>query len=312
MAAGDDIMQLKYKMFCAKIKSCLFKTIIELFVFNRVKRSKLKARFAKKYLRKYADIAIMKVVSPLSNRKDINTEPDTDSDYIWQYWQQGVGNAPLLIQRCLESTEKYHSDKKIIVLDKEKIQDYVELPSKYYDLLNQGKMKPAFFSDILRTYLLTQYGGTWVDATIFFTGRIPDNILQSEFFVFQKNAIEDMQENCMSNYFIHSKPNNLVMEAIKCALNEYWNENDFVINYFMYEHIATLLSENKDIKKIFDEMPYYEVGAQPLRKILYEDFSEETFEKIKSQTNIHKLSYKIIRNDASENSYYTKIINGEI
>lgn len=305
-------MRLTYNIY-NKIKSCLFKTILELFIFDKVKRSKLKSRFAKKYLKKYVDAAITNVVLPVSNKKNINLQTENDSGYIWQYWQQGVKNAPPLIQRCLESTEKYHSDKKIIVLDKEKIQDYVELPSKYYDLLNQGKMKSAFFSDILRTYLLTQYGGTWVDATIFFTGRIPNNIFESEFFVFLKNPSEDMQENCMCNYFIHSRPKNLVMESIKCALNEYWDENDFVINYFMYEHIVTMLSENKAIKQIFDEMPCYKLAAaRPLRKILYEDFSEETFKKIKAQTNIHKLSYKVLRKTSSGKSFYDKLIEGSL
>ena len=305
-------MRLTYNIY-NKIKSCLFKTIIELFIFDKVKRSKLKARFAKKYLRKYVDAAITNVVLPMSNENNNSSETENNCGYIWQYWQQGVENAPPLIQRCLKSTEKYHSDKKIIVLDKKTIQDYVELPSKYYDLLNKGKMKSAFFSDILRTYLLTQYGGTWVDATIFFTGRIPDNIFESEFFVFSKNPIEDMQENIMFNYFIHSRSNNLVMESIKCALNEYWNENDFVINYFMYEHIATMLSENKAIKKIFDAMPYCRTAAtQPLRKILYDDFSEEIFEKIKTQANIHKLSYKVLRKTSSGKSFYDKIIEGRL
>ena len=113
-------MRLTYNIY-NKIKSCLFKTIIELFIFDKVKRSKLKARFAKKYLRKYVDAAITNVVLPMSNENNNSSETENNCGYIWQYWQQGVENAPPLIQRCLKSTEKYHSDTKIIVLDEETI-----------------------------------------------------------------------------------------------------------------------------------------------------------------------------------------------
>ena len=296
-----------------KLKNYIFKIIAELCVWDRKNRSKLKSRWAKKHLRKYVDSAIKNVIEPsYASNVEQNILPE-NSNYIWQYWQQGTNNAPPLIQRCLESTEKYHSDKKIIVLDLQKIENYIEIPGRYYDLLNSGKMKSAHFSDILRTYLLAQYGGTWVDATIYFTGRIPEDILNSEFFVFSKDLQIDLSENNMSNFFIHSKPKSIVIEAIKHALNEYWRENDFVINYFMYEHIATMLSDEEKIKEVWNKMPYYStepVGT--LQKILYEDFSKETFEKIKAQTNIHKLSYKILRETSSGKSFYDKIINREL
>jgi hypothetical protein len=296
-------------MFFAKFLNNIIKFFLELFVFDKKKRSIIKSRWAKKYLKNYVDSAVKNVVQVQSTCDDKIHSPG-NSNIIWQYWHQGVGNATPLIQKCLESTQKYHSDKKIIVLDLQKIKNYVDIPSGYYDLLNSGKMKVAHFSDILRTYLLAHYGGTWVDATIYFTGRIPEDILNSEFFVFSKNRQTDLLENNMSNYFIHSKPENIVIEAIKYALNEYWKENDFVINYFMYEHIATMLSDAEIIKEVWERMPAYKTEKTGLLyRMLYEDYSQEKWNEITAQSTIHKLSYKILRDSSSGKSYYDKIIN---
>lgn len=294
-----------------KIKNSIFKLLIELFIFDKTKRSRLKSRWAKKHLKKYVEYAVKKLdsiqLSDLSNNK-----PDESSDLIWQYWHQGIGNAPLLMQKCVESTYKCHPDKKIVVLDYNKVQDYIKIPSVYYDLVNCGKMSLAHFSDILRTYLLIQYGGTWVDATIFFTGRIQESVFKSDFFVLSKNPEKDPLENCMSNYFIHSKPHNKTMEAIKFALNEYWRENNFVINYFFYEHIATMLSQYKELKDDWENMPCIMTNSLGgLRKVLYDKYDEEKIDEIKSQF-MHKLSYKIIKDSSDGDTYYDCILNEKI
>ena len=292
-----------------ELKNSIFKALIEIFVFDKKKRTKLKSRWAKKHLKKYVERAI----SMLDSSDNTVSPKDESREIIWQYWQQGTENAPILMQKCLESTKRYHPDKKIIVLNLDNVKDYVEIPSKYYDMLNQGKMRPAFFSDILRTYLLCKYGGTWVDSTIYFTGRIPDEIFESDFFVFSKSPEEDPLENNMSNFFIHSKPNSKTMNAIKIALNEYWRENDFVINYFFYEHIASMLSKYSVLKEDWENMPKYSMlDTVKLYPALYADFSEERFEEIKSISNIHKLSHKIIRESSSGKSFYDKIIGGDI
>ena len=291
-----------------KLKNNIFKILIELFIFNKKQRMKVKSRWAKKHLKKYVDIAIKQSAPSFNLVKQQN-----ENQIFWQYWHQGEENAPLLIKKCLSSVKKYHSDKQIVVLNYENIKDYIDLPSKYYDMVNQGKMKLAFFSDILRTYLLCEYGGVWVDSTIYLTDKIPRDILESRFFVLSKDPKEDWMENRMSNFFIRADKNCKTMECIKNALDSYWDDNDFVINYFMYEHMMTILSKRDELKEEWEKMPVYSAeDTGILQKILFEEFNQEQFEEIKSKTNIHKLSYKILKDYSSGKSYYDKIIRGEI
>ena len=285
-----------------KLKNSLFKIFIELFIFDREKRSRIKARQAKKDLNKYADYAISFPFEKPNGQ---------DEEIIWQYWHQGRENAPLLIQKCFESVQKYESDKKINVLSFETIKDYVELPQKYYELLKAKKIPIAIFSDILRLNLLKKYGGCWVDSTIYLTDKIPQEVWKSDFCLFQKDPVSDLQENKMSCYFIRAKKGSPNLQAIKRAIEKYWDENDFLINYFMFEHLSTILSDKTpELKAEWDKMPYLdgEISGQ-LQRTMFEDFNQDEWEKLISKCAIHKLTYKTLTNKTSGKSYYDWIVN---
>ena len=161
-----------------KFANNLVKIFLELFVFDRKLRARLKTRFAKAYLKKYVDYGIKIKTTPQSEYKG--------NDIIWQYWHQGIDDAPELIKKCFESVRNHMPGKKQVIITFDTIKDYIELPKRYYDLLENKKIPIAIFSDILRVYLLNKYGGSWVDSTIYLTDKIPDDIMNSNFCVLQK------------------------------------------------------------------------------------------------------------------------------
>ena len=65
------------------------------------------------------------------------TPNEEEKPIIWQYWHQGIENAPLLMQKCIESVKMHHPDCDVRVLSFTTINDYVKIPQKYYDLLEQ-------------------------------------------------------------------------------------------------------------------------------------------------------------------------------
>ena len=289
-----------------KLKNAIFKICLELFVPNRKKRSILKSRWAKKHLQKYVDAAIAQ-----TDAAALAAEPVNDRKIIWQYWHQGVENAPELIKTCLASVKSFCPDYEVKVLTFDTIKDYVTLPQRYYDLLVQGKIKTAHFSDILRLYLLRKYGGVWIDATIMLTAPLSQELLDAEFFVMQKDVKNDLSENAMSCFFIRSRSNAIFLELIKSALENYWRDCDWVINYFMFEHIATMLMQHSpELTAKWNSMPYYSADdAGILQTRLFDDFDETVWKATKKITSIHKLTYKKSFGDASENSFYQFLIN---
>ena len=284
------------------IKNNIFKIFIELFIFDKKKRSIIKASYAKKNLLKYADFAV---------KTPFISDNSGGEEIIWQYWHQGRENAPLLIQKCFKSVEKFEDGKKINVLSFDTIKNYVELPQKYYELLEAKKIPIAIFSDVLRLYLLEKYGGCWIDSTIYLTDKISQPVWDSDFCIFQKNPQTDLQENKMSCFFIRAKKGSVNLQAIKRAIEGYWEENDFLINYFMFEHLSTILSDKTlELKSEWDRMPYMSAAAAgELQSVMFEDFNLEKWHELQSKTPLHKLSYKILKDKTSGMSYYDYIVN---
>lgn len=280
----------------------IFKILIELFVFDRTKRSKIKARWAKKHLAEY-----LEVPPAVPFEETVNIEAHSEGDLalqdkpvaqqlspdnsstcvaLWQYWHQGKENAPELIQKCFESVQNFEGDKNIVVLSFDTVKDYVDIPQKYYDMVNSKKIPIAIFSDIVRLYLLEKYGGMWIDSTILLTDKIPQEVWDSDFCVFQKDPKTDMQENRMSCYFIRAKKGSPNLRAIKKSIENYWSKNDFLINYFMFEHISTMLSEKPELKSEWEKMPY--LSAQKAGLTQRYGMNEETLKEYFA----HKLTYK--------------------
>ena len=248
---------------------------------------------------------------------------------IWQCWFQGADNMPEIVKTCTDSVKKYHG-KDIIFLDNSNIMKYVDLPEYIIQKHKNGIIKESAFSDICRMYLLYKYGGTWVDATIFLTGEIPKDILESDFFTFRSrescflkhiNNIEQfkMYSNNFnkiisfeSPYFIHAKPGNPIIKGLLNLFLEYWKHENTVKDYLMIDKffVLTLLSDKK-LKNDFIEMPvYYLENVLLLLHVLFEQYDELLYENIVSMSNLHKLTHKNLHRNPYKNSFLKKLFVG--
>lgn len=290
-----------------KLKNSIFKILIEIFIWNKKTRSRVKARWAKLHLKEHVDFAIKSTKMPL------DAQPQ-DYKIIWQYWHQGVDNAPQIIQKCFNSIKKHHPEYDIRILTFDTIKNYVNVPQKYYDLLEQKKIPIAIFSDVVRLYLLAQYGGLWIDSTIYLTDRIPDDILEADFFVLQKNPKTDNFEDKMSCFFIKANADNIWIHLIKNAIESYWAKNDYLIHYFIFEHIVSMISETTpELLQDWNKMPYYSADTCGiLQNKFFNEYNLEELESIKKQTSIHKLTYKKDDSVIPENSYYKMLIKEKV
>lgn len=291
----------------------LGKLFLEVCVSNRKIRRILKGEMAKFYLKKYVKRAIK-----YSKSEEISSvEPN---DYtIWQFWDSGVENAPEIVKRCIESVDKFEPNKKHVILDMNNIADYVKIPEKYYELLKSGKMGMAHFSDILRTYLLVKYGGCWIDATVLLTDKLPDYITNSDLFLFQNYAEDDLDGLNIASYFIYSRPNNKILNALKQLLFEYWSDNDFLMNYFMYLHAFTMLVLTDSILKAeWSKVPFASfIPVQHFQRELLNKYSDSRWSQLKSTTGIHKITHKtkiigLDKNTDISDTFYERLIKEEL
>jgi len=289
------------------------KIFLEIIVPNRRIRRILKGEIAQNYLKKY-------VKQVAKNNRNSNLKNEEIENYtIWQFWDKGIENAPDIVKRCVESIDKFEPDKRHIVLDMDNIEDYVNIPEKYYYLLNSGYMGMAHFSDILRTFLLIKYGGCWIDSTVLLTNKLPKYITQSDLFVFKNYEKADLDGLNMASYFIHSKPNSKILKDTRDIIWSYWQDNNYLMNYFLYLHSFTLATKlDKENQQLWDDAPFISfIPVQHFQNELMNEFDEEKWNDIKSTTSIHKLSYKseglgITNKSNLQNTFYEKLLKGEL
>ena len=262
------------------------KLFLEVFIFNKNKRRKLKGNLCKWYLKPYIEQV----------EKNYIKLPKKEKKYrIWQYWDAGLENAPDIVKTCMASVDKYKGDIQRVILTKDNIKDYIDIPNYLYEMRNKGIIKPAHFADIIRTYLLVEYGGCWIDATVYLTEQLPKYIQDSELFVLQYDEIKDYDGLNMANYFISSNGNSVILRKMKDFLNLYWLINDFKFNYFFYLHAFTMFTKSSDENKyeweLMKKLSY--INAQVMQDKLLDPFNQEEFEKLKQLSPIHKLTYKM-------------------
>ncbi|MBF7692807.1 glycosyltransferase family 32 protein [Acinetobacter pollinis] len=151
---------------------------------------------------------------------------------IWMYWDSDKKND--LVDFCIYNTKKICQDYKVLVLNKENISEYIDLP-----VLKDG-LKTAVIADYIRLSLLKKYGGIWMDASILLTENFDwflSKLKDSENFVFYTdNCTTDINFPITENWFIAARKNSefisdWLQEFQYCLLSE--NPNTY---YKKYEH----------------------------------------------------------------------------
>ena len=101
---------------------------------------------------------------------------------IWVCWWSGFDSAPDLVRQCVRSIYQNAGTHPVHFISEETCSEYLEVPDYIAEKVKNGSMGPAHFSDYLRFSLLAEYGGLWLDATVFLSEEIPEAYFQMPVF----------------------------------------------------------------------------------------------------------------------------------
>jgi hypothetical protein len=231
----------------------------------------------------------------------------TPDNPVWVFWDSGLENAPEIIQRCFESVEKF-SGREVILLTTENVRDFVRFPDYITWRAGKKEIPLAHYSDLLRFSLLAHYGGTWMDATVYLTGKIPGPILEGDLFLF-RNQLGLLDNPVLYPvWLMHSSPGHEIMREIRNIEFAYWTQEKHPIEYLISNLIIrTVMDHHPDEEK---EIPYMTTDySEYLVRVLPEDFTRQRAEWIKGLTPIHKLTYKLDPAIDREGSIYRSILD---
>lgn len=277
-----------------------------------------KSRTALEILRLSADLKIKqklhrkykKVLEAFDQEYDENLNHE-NSKKVWVCWFQGMEKAPEIVKKCYASLQENLTDREIILITSDNMQDYVDFPDFILKKWEKGIITNTHMTDLLRLELLIRYGGTWIDSTVLCTrerGEIPDCFFDSNLFFYQTlKPGRDGHASVFSSWYLTSCSNNKILLAVRCLCYAYWQKNDQMVDYFLLHLFMSIVLEYyeeswKSIPPACNSAPHM------LLLRLFEPYNEEVYNFILGQTPFHKLSYKFTEEQFNrKGTYYDRI-----
>lgn len=210
---------------------------------------------------------------------------------IWVFWWQGGGGMPPVVRSCYESILRNAEKHPVILITKNNVSEYVDIPEYIYEKIEEKKMTLTHFSDILRENLMYKHGGIWMDATLYMTSPFPGEIYQYEYYSI-KGAYEEWE---WTGFFQASGQGNVFAKAVSHLFNCYWQEHNCLISYLLIDCLMTVARmHSTDIDWLVHELPRKDSSIFLLGDGTHLDkiFDENEMDEICKKSNIHKLSYK--------------------
>lgn len=235
------------------------------------------------------------------------------SNKVWVCWFQGLDNAPELVKRCYASLQENLTDREIILITSENMNDYVKFPKYILEKWEKGYITHTHMTDLLRLELLIRYGGMWIDSTVLCTRKreeIPEYYFNSDLFFYQiLKPGRDGQAQLMSSWLMSAKTNNRILIMTRYLCYEYWKKNTKMIDYFLlHDFMSIALEHNQnDWNNI---IPCDNATPHILLLRLFEQYDEYLWKAIIDQSPFHKLSYKFDEEQKRiKDTFYQHIIN---
>lgn len=247
------------------------------------------------------------------NDERIAKLPHEHSKYVWVCWLQGIDDAPLIVKKCYQSLFDNLDDREIVLLTEENYKDWVSFPEHIQKKIDSGIITRTHMSDFLRLELLEHYGGTWIDATVYCSGKnIPAYIWDSDFFIYQcmKPGL-DGHASRTSSWFITACTNHPIVLLVKELLYEYWKTHNDMVDYFLIHDMVELAIEAYP-EEWMKVVPFSSSVPHILLLRFAEKYDENVWSAAKEMTPFHKLSWKFsdeqMKAFEQEGTFYSQCI----
>lgn len=236
---------------------------------------------------------------------------------IWMFWWSGETDAPEVVRACIENTRRMAGDHPVYVLSAQNYMDFVSLKPIVVQRLQEGNISVTHFSDILRMNLLAEYGGLWLDATIFCTRPIDG--LQFEQPLFSgKNPGNDFTNVSGWNwttYAMYGWRGNRLYSLVRDFFNQYLEDHTHFIDYFLMDHAIRLVSsECREVQQELEAIEPNNTDVYYLHRHFEEAYSEDLVTEYReSETWLYKLTWKkayALVTEKGEETLYARWLKG--
>ena len=252
---------------------------------------------------------LQNLIAPVIERYKDDTyqgEEPKSAAPIWVCWWSGEKSAPELVKQCIKSIRKNAGCHPVNLVTETNVGEYLNVNQCIYEKFKAGHIGAAHFSDYLRVSLLEQYGGIWLDATMFCSQAIPEEFFNLPFFTCKSEVkkgyyISDFQwvTFCLAGW-----KHNVFYRFMKDAFEYYWCTKDTAIDYLFFDAIIYIAKKTiPSIRILMENVPLNNLHRDDLQAAMNAALpAEEFWNIVKEDTVFYKLSWR--------ESYSKKAQNG--
>lgn len=242
------------------------------------------------------------------NKKDVSkTIEDVSRLPIWLCWLDGIEQAPLLVQKCVHSIEANAENHPIYILTWDNYKEFVSIPEYIVCKVENGMMGAAHFSDILRVCLLYQYGGLWLDATIYCKNKIPEEYFRMKFFTCKSESsdIRCISKNQWTTFCLGGEKGNIIFSVLRDFFFQYWKEENQAIDYLFFDDAIEIAREHiPEVNRLLAVVPCNNIDRDKLILRFSDPWKDGCLDDLfKGNTVLFKLGYR-------EKAYLNELTKG--
>ena len=242
---------------------------------------------------------------------------------IWTMWQQGEAQMPETVQASMKTIKDFakRNDCEFYLLTDENLADFINIPRDITEKYKKKELSAAHYSDIIRFSLLYQYGGIWMDATLFVSPYATLEMFEGDFFTLNHPPLqpEKMERTVgdfkWAGFFLAGKKGKPYFKHIRDLYLYYVRKYPVFIHYLMMDYF--ILSEyqcNPYFENLVDRLPILAPAERVwfLRDHAHDLFEEKEWEEVLKTTPILKTTYKIKKEEVLPGSYLDQLLQGKL
>lgn len=174
--------------------------------------------------------------------------------------------------------------------------EYIAVPEHILHKLKNGSMCMAHFTDYLRVCLLAEYGGLWLDATMFCAETIPEEYFDCDFFTCRSEVkrgyyLSDFQwvTFCLGGHRGH-----VFYRFMKAAFECYWSRENAAIDYLFFDDLIYIAKSTiPAVRDALDSVPLSNLRRDDLQAAMNAALpAEEFWNVVQEDTVLYKLSWR--------------------
>lgn len=232
---------------------------------------------------------------------------------IWVMWWQGVEGMPPIVRACYRQLLSVKKDWEVVLITKENWAEYASFPEYVINKVENGTISLTSFSDLMRSALLTKYGGAWFDATIY-AFDLPQELESDKFFTLHAPGMfpQFIFRGNWSGFLLYCPYEKMFFpKCLQALFLDYVKEKDRFIDYLLVDYFIKFIRDNsKDFANAIDNCPL-NYGFYDLSVSINDEYNASKFKDIEDASLLQKLTYKEKFMDVIEpgkKTYYGYII----